>query len=97
MSRANARASFAADTYPLAGCRASDIALLMSEWDLSGMCLVCRCQGKHDAGCAMDLALAERAFSTQAERDAARKRITPMIETLPPPPPLPTEPAPPEE
>jgi hypothetical protein len=29
----------------------------------------------HEAGCAMDLALAERGFATQAERDAARQRI----------------------
>ncbi len=76
---------------------AVDIALLMSEWDLSGMCLVCRCQNKHDAGCAMDLALAERAFPTQVERDAARKRLVTVIETMPAPPPMSTEPPVPEE
>ncbi len=76
-----------------------DIVLLLSEWDSNGSCLVCRCQGRsmHNTGCVMDLALAERAFPTQVERDAARKRLVTVIETMPAPPPMSTEPPVPEE
>lgn len=62
-----------------------DIALLLSEWawnELDRMCPVCEagCSPDdvavpHKHGCELDLALAERGFPTQAERNAARARI----------------------
>jgi hypothetical protein len=74
-----------------------DMALLTSKWH-NGECPTCRArrtildEGAHSPGCEHDLALAERSFGTQAERDAARKRlITASGPTLPPPPS--TEPA----
>jgi hypothetical protein len=41
----------------------------------------------HSASCAMDLALAERGFPTQVERDAARERIEAGGAPTEPPPP----------
>lgn len=63
-----------------------DIALLGSEWHGH----LCPCCGRsdlledehgealppvHEPGCVHDLALAERGYLTQADRNAARKRI----------------------
>jgi hypothetical protein len=56
-----------------------DVALLVAEWCTGRYlgCPVCAASTswQHEAGCAMDLALAERGFATQADRDAARRRI----------------------
>lgn len=64
-----------------------DTVLLLVEWDGNATCPVCLAhRGAHQSGCEMDLALAERAFATQDDRDAARKRlITGSGPTLPPP------------
>jgi len=65
-----------------------DIALLNSEW-AGGKCPTCGeppQPGTHKPGCEHDLALGERAFSTIAERNAARRRIAMASgPTLPPP------------
>jgi hypothetical protein len=77
-----------------------DIALLESEWAASTEqgdtdCPVCggyKPGGhgvpelqRHGDACAMDLALTERGFPTQAEREAARDRIrSGTAETMPP-------------
>jgi hypothetical protein len=69
-----------------------DIALLLSEWSYGGaiqMCPVCDAMqksGGHESACEMDLALGERAFATQEERDRAREMIRAAADdTLPPP------------
>jgi hypothetical protein len=42
--------------------------------------------GGHESACEMDLALGERAFATQEERDRAREMIRAAADdTLPPP------------
>ncbi len=77
---------------------AIDIALLNSEWaatchNAAGArhraCPTCgqMIEQLHAPGCEHDLALAERSFPTQAERDSARRRfVTTSGPTLPPPP-----------
>jgi len=73
----------------------TDIALLLAEWtDVGGCPLACPCcaalqsSGKHKTGCQYDLALSERGFPLQAERNAARDRIALTLRaTLTPPPP----------
>jgi hypothetical protein len=73
-----------------------DIALLNSEWAMTRYdaadephraCPTCgrMIEQLHAAACEHDLALAERSFPTQAERDAARRRfVTTSGPTLPP-------------
>jgi hypothetical protein len=59
-----------------------DKALLVSEW-AEGSCPVCRNpnfnwsgpKGAHKPNCYMDLALAERGFTSQEQRDLARQSI----------------------
>jgi hypothetical protein len=71
----------------------TDIALLLAEWTEVGEGLyVCPCccalhsDGRHKQDCPHDLALSERGFPLQAERDAARSRIAiTMRTTLTPP------------
>jgi hypothetical protein len=60
----------------------TDVALLVSEWSVAydhrhapGRCPVCGDRQLHETGCELDLALGERGFGTQTERDAARARI----------------------
>lgn len=61
-----------------------DAALLKSEWEgrtgfeVSGeWCPVCGGpRPKHNVGCEQDLALAERGYPTQVDRDAARSRLS---------------------
>lgn len=80
-----------------------DRALLLAEWSATygdgedpsndAGCPCCRawhCMGaKHEAACPMDLALAERGFATQEDRDRARDFLTrktvETATTLPPP------------
>ena len=70
-----------------------DRALLLAEWsaidgrDADKACPCCRawvCTGsKHEPGCAMDLALSERGYCTQVERDHARGLIRQVAATAP--------------
>jgi hypothetical protein len=56
-----------------------DKALLLAEWNpASGgetglQCIVCRRFDKHGPECVLNLALSERGFYTQEERDRARE------------------------
>jgi hypothetical protein len=72
----------------------TDIALLLAEWSQVGgdSPLVCPCcfalhsDGAHKDDCPHDLALSERGFPLQADRNAARSRIAvTMRTTLAPP------------
>lgn len=77
-----------------------DRALLLAEWaavdgiDSSRCCPCCEayvCTGqRHEPGCSMDLALAERGFQSQEDRDRARgflhRKTVESANTLPPPP-----------
>lgn len=71
----------------------TDKALLLSEWSSvkGAMGIECCpvCHGDHvthKPDCVMDLALSERGFFTQEERNRARTFITvPFAPTLPPP------------
>lgn len=73
----------------------TDVALLLAEWtDVGGGPLTCPCccavhsDGRHKQDCPHDLALSERGFPLQVERDTARSRIAvTMRTTLTPPPP----------
>lgn len=75
-----------------------DRALLLSEWSSEYDCPVCgACEhdadgvvvGRHGVNCVMDLALAERGFHTQEDRNRAREFIwrnrVEVANTLPPP------------
>lgn len=58
-----------------------DKALLLTEWhamlpQYGQRCSCCNGVDKHNVDCEMDLALSERGFPTQAERDAARASLT---------------------
>lgn len=76
---------------------AIDIALLKAEWvsDTAGIrqnlarCPVCGActDWRHEPGCAMDLALAERGFATNADRVMALSRIEAAHAGTEPPPP----------
>jgi len=60
-----------------------DRALLVAEWP-EGRCPFCRrlqSTGRHEPECSHDLALAERGFPTQVERDSARYNL--VAPTLP--------------
>ncbi|MDE2022219.1 MAG: hypothetical protein KGI71_04915 [Patescibacteria group bacterium] len=71
-----------------------DIALLLGEWSAgprrSDCPICCACSDRdmpHLPNCAMDLALSERGWATQPQRDEARARILlASSPTLPPPP-----------
>lgn len=73
----------------------TDKALLLAEWsceqgnDKVGptikSCPVCGLPDVHGIDCAMDLALSERGFCTQEERNRARVFISAQAETMPPP------------
>lgn len=76
----------------------TDKALLLAEWGGANWraqesacpcCLATEINGKrperHDADCMMDLALSERGFCTQEERNRARVFISAQAETMPPP------------
>jgi hypothetical protein len=53
----------------------SSHALLLYEW-ITPTCALCGCaRPEHAPNCVADLALAERGFATQLDRDAARIRI----------------------
>jgi len=71
-----------------------DRALLLAEWTCRSSVGGCSCchgdkrNGQHDAGCPMDLALAERGFHTQEERDRARDFVRRTVETAATLPPL---------
>jgi hypothetical protein len=59
---------------------ASDRVLLVNEWaSVHGAPETCiHCSGrrpKHEDGCEWDLALAERGYPSQEDRDRARKRL----------------------
>jgi len=84
-----------------------EVALLKAEWNGHDVtdkpaivcCPVCgahKASGTHEPNCELDLALAERGYGTQAERETARERIK-MVSgpTLPPPSVEATTPAPP--
>jgi hypothetical protein len=76
-----------------------DKALLLAEWSRTPRgnycCVVCMsvCMNsspslprQHGPDCAMDLALSERGYCTQEERDRARAFVaSPFAPTLPPP------------
>ena len=71
-----------------------DKALLMAEWralryDGVRACLVCEESAeepyRHRPGCVLDLALAERGFATQIDRDAARAGLAALAPTIAPP------------
>ncbi len=71
-----------------------DRALLLSEWgtDFDRECSCCEARAsdaQHKPGCPMDLALAERGFHTQEDRDRARefvrRKVVESANTLPPP------------
>jgi hypothetical protein len=74
---------------------AVDVALLNSEW-AGGQCPTCGAAKPadtdtqaHNPACEHDLALSERQFPTQSERNAARKRLVTanaLGPTVPPPP-----------
>lgn len=66
------------------GLTAVDLVLLTMEWSeantgpsMSLVCLQCWSEqpNSHKPGCTMDLALSERGFPTQAERDRARQSV----------------------
>jgi hypothetical protein len=66
-----------------------DVALLKAEWAVGG-CPVCSAPPPaHAPGCELDLALAERGFATQPDRDRARGRLASAAAPTeqPPPPP----------
>ena len=71
-----------------------DMALLLAEWTFRSSVGGCSCchgdkrDGRHDAGCPMDLALAERGFATQEDRDRARGFIQKTVATAPTLPPI---------
>jgi hypothetical protein len=72
----------------------TDVALLLSEWtDVGGVlacpnCCALQSDGHHKLDCPHDLALSERGFPMQVERNAARERVTRTLRTtLTPPPP----------
>jgi len=51
-------------------------ALLLLEWSKDNECALCKgARPTHLPNCTLDLALAERGFDTQTNRDAARKLL----------------------
>jgi hypothetical protein len=72
---------------------AVDRVLLNHEWSAlrprGGHCAECGgAEPSHEPGCDIDEALAERGFSTQPDREAARERLRQASEPMLPPTPI---------